>query len=72
MIGDRDCELLKGPRCANPVPNKFHWSNRFSSTSARFYGCLRTQVTRNSRAKNISLVQWFLIDPCSLMHISHT
>ena len=29
-----------------------------------------SRVTSTSRAKNISLVQWFLIDPCSLLRLS--
>ena len=48
----------------------FHWSNGFSSTIVRCCGYPGGRVTSTSRAKNISLVQWFLIDLCSLLRLS--
>jgi hypothetical protein len=46
---------------AHLVPKIFHWSNGFSSTPVRYCGYPGGWVTSTSRAKNISLVQWFLI-----------
>jgi hypothetical protein len=43
------------------VPKIFHWSNGFSSTTVRCCGYPGGRATSTSRAKNISLVQWFLI-----------
>ena len=48
----------------------FTGSNGFSSTAVRYCGYPGGGVGTTSRAKNISLVQWFLIDPCSPLHQS--
>jgi len=45
-MGDRGSESLQGPRCANPMPNKLHWSNRFSSTLVGY--CLYHTHDRDS------------------------
>jgi hypothetical protein len=55
-------------RRAHLMPKIFHWSNGFSSTAVRYCGYPGGRVASTSRAKNISLVQWFLIDHCSLLH----
>ena len=52
------------------MPKIFHWSNGFSSTAVRRCGNPGGRVTSTSRAKNISLVQWFLIGLCSLVRQS--
>jgi hypothetical protein len=60
----------KGRDPTNPTPRIFHWSNGFSSTAVRCCGYPGGRMTSTSCAKNISLVQWFLIDHCSLLQLS--
>jgi hypothetical protein len=52
------------------MPKIFHWSNDFSSTAVRCCGYPGGRAASIFRAKNISLVQWFLIDRCSLLRLS--
>ncbi len=61
-----------GAEVANSVPNKLRWSKGFSSGLFRRCGYPGGQVTSTSRAKNISLVQWFLIRLGSMLQLSRS